>query len=290
MSEVSEIKTCLENKRVLVKFKANEKYKKLPKNHILWAGKLDNTTDKFQVKAKPNGSLYDVFTKNEAAFVANEMGLDPRVFGANYRGDDGFWDDYKVNLSKEGLILDLSNLEDFIKYKVLLTNDGLIAPNLKSLKDRPKASYKYYIVDEGAEKDASAQSMTNKMRAYKELGKISGNIDKLRYITKSLTDKYPGTKVKSKDLEAILDGVFDKKIDKFFKVIEDEYFPYKVLIENAYMYGVVTRDRDLYFHEGKAIANEGVKSTLHNAAIYLADPINQQIKFLIEERIKTAKE
>src|SRR5688572_19035116 len=93
----------------------------------------------------------------ELEWYSRKYGRDLNV----YLQDDNFWEGkmlakgadpnrifqpYFVQLPREGMLLDLSKVEDNIKYKVLLTwTDSRIAPSWENRFDRP--NYMFALVD-----------------------------------------------------------------------------------------------------------------------------------------------
>ena len=289
------IKNPLSNKKVMVKFIDNKKHAEKPKQHMLWKGKLDGTVDKMVVAMMPNGTLRDPFTPNERAFVADATGLNPIIFDPYYKGQDSYWTDYVVIVDKEGLVLDMSNLHDFIKERVLRTNTGLVAPSLEATKNNAKASYKYYLVDEGQDIDAGSQDLEDKTKVYTSLAKISKDKAKMSYLIRQITLKTPGRNIELKTLSAQLNAIIEGNISKIAALIDDKYFEYKVLIENGVLYGAIQYNNGEYAindpKEGiMPMALKGGKADLSAAAEFIAEPMNQKLKFLIEERIKNALE
>ena len=87
---------------------------------------------------------------------------------------------------KQDNILDLSDPEQYIKYKILLANKDEIAPSLQALQDMPKATYKYVIIKEGEETSNARQEMSATMQAYMEYGKYEKDADTLRTIIETI--------------------------------------------------------------------------------------------------------
>ena len=80
---------------------------------------------------KVRKQFYQIFTKDEREAVEKELNKKPGELDF-YDRHNIFWTNFKVNITKEGLKLDLSRIEDVIKYRILL-NDPRIA---KSWTDR----------------------------------------------------------------------------------------------------------------------------------------------------------
>lgn len=100
----------------------------------------------FVVPKLTSGVYVNVLTKNEKAFLEQAMGLEYNALSI-HKKENNFWDDSnpnginRVRLTKQDTYLDLSNPEDYIKYKILLANKDFIAPSLQAMQDMPRASY-----------------------------------------------------------------------------------------------------------------------------------------------------
>jgi len=290
MGKEKEVKVFnpLSSKKVLVKYIMNYKNGVTQKDHPIYGGKLDVATDVFYVKKNVSTDAYmDPFTEDERKFVASQLGIEENRLSPHAL-KNSFWDEYTVSLNKLGETLNLSNVEDFIKLKVLLTNDGLISPNFSLIKNKP--SYRYYIVDEEEEITLKSESLNSKKDAYINYGKIESDKVKLSYIIWRLTERTVASNTKIDTIQAQLEGLLDTKTALFNKHFTDKLFEYKVLIYKGMINGVISRKSEEYYMEGSPIMTGGTTSNLENTAAFLADPINQEIKFLIEDRIKNTKE
>lgn len=283
------VKNFLTNKKIYVRHIPDHKGGIKPKDHPLSGGMLDIATVTLYAKRSRNGSYVDPFTPDEREFVAQQLGLSPERLSIHNR-DDNYWDTFSVSLSKSGMTLDMSNLLDFIKYKVLLTNDGIICDNPAHVRNKP--SYRFLLVDEATEISSKSKTLSSRKLAYKSYGKFEEDKIRLGYIVWQMTSNMPNRTSKLEELQARIEtnDLLEEKADNFNKLVSDKYFEYKVLIYKALINGVITRKNGEYFMEGVLVVKNGSNGNLQNTAQYLADPINQESKFLIEDRINNAKE
>ena len=74
----------------------------------------------------------------------------------------------------------------------------------------------------------------------------------------------------------------------FFVTVKDELLPAKVLIKKALEAGVIGKKNDTYYlrQDGSPLCEMNEESTLNNAARYLSSVKHQDLKFLIEARVK----
>lgn len=279
----------LSNKKILVKYKMNFKNGITEKRHPLYGGMLDTATTTLYLKKNPStGAYVDPFTEDERAFVAATMGIE-EVRLSPHALTNNYWDTYRVVLSKTGTILDMKNIEDFVKYKVLLSNTGIISPDFESVKKRE--TYKYYLVDEANEIKTKSTVINSRKEAYMSYGKIDSDKDKLSYMIWQMTKQFQAKNTSIDVLQAkIMDGdMLESRAEKFNKIFKDKLFEYKIVIYKGLLNSVITRKNEEYYMEGKIIVDNGSTGNLENTAIFLANPANQEIKFLIEDRISNAQ-
>ncbi|MCF0130779.1 MAG: hypothetical protein HUJ71_03585, partial [Pseudobutyrivibrio sp.] len=208
--------SCLRNQKVVVRYipKTSGIWGNNPK-HVLSGGMADTAVRSFVVPRLSSGLLVNVLTDSEKAFLEEYMGLEYNALSI-YKKVNNFWSDSnetginRVRLTKHDNYLDLSDPEDYIKYKILLANKDFIAPSLQALQDAPKATYQFVIIEEGQETKMAQSNMSATMACYKEYGKIENDTDTLRVIIETI-DKRP-TAANTK-----LDGISEyEKLSKQF--------------------------------------------------------------------------
>lgn len=187
-----QIISCLRNERIVVRHvpKLTGMWGNNPK-HILAGGMAEGAVRTFVVPRLSSGMFVNILTDKEKAFLEEIMGLEYNALSI-YKKVDNFWDDSnenginKVRLSKQDNYFNLSDPEDYIRYKILLANKDYIAPSLQALQDTPKATYQYVIISEGEETKTAKDNMSATMRCYKEFGKIEDDFDTLRVIVETI--------------------------------------------------------------------------------------------------------
>ena len=98
------------------------------KQHMLYGGMAENATRTFTVPIiASTGTLKNVLTNAEKAYFEDALGVNLSV----HNKKDNYWENFKVRLTKSDNILDLSNVDDYLKYKVLLANTQFICPSLE---------------------------------------------------------------------------------------------------------------------------------------------------------------
>lgn len=285
--------SCLRNERVIIRHIPKQSGMVTNPKHILYGGMAESSVDTFVVPKLSSGMYANVLTDSEKEFLEDIMGLEYNALSI-YKKIDNFWDDSndngisRVRLTKQDTYLNLSNPEDYIRYKILLANKNYIAPSLQALQDQPKATYRFVIVAEGEENKVAITNMSYTMRCYKEFGKIEDNKDILRLIVETLDGRPTAANVKLEFLQTKANDLIQADSKLFYKIITDPLLPTKVLIKKGIESGIIAnRDNHLYMREDNSpLCESNEESTLNIAAKYLNNPKHQEIKFTIESKLK----
>ena len=163
----------LRKERVFVRFVPHESgLAGADKKHVLSGARANGSTTTFSVPILSSTKTYkNVLTNDEKDFLEQALRLEKNALSV-YNTTNNFWQSYKVKINtKEGLHLDLSNPEDYIKYKVLLANNDFVAPSVQERIDRPKKSYQFEMVSENNEVDMENVKVDALISGAKELGK-----------------------------------------------------------------------------------------------------------------------
>ena len=211
-----------------------------------------------------------------------------------YKKVDNFWDDSnenginKVRLTKQDNYFNLSDPEDYIRYKILLANKDYIAPSLQALQDTPKATYQFVIISEGEETKTAKSNMSATMRCYKEFGKIEDDFDTLRVIVETIDGRPTSKTAKLEFLQTKANELIQHDSKIFLRVITDPMLPTKVLIKKAIEAGLISnRGNYLYLRaDNSPLCEANEEPTLNIAAKYLNSPKHQEVKFALEAKLK----
>lgn len=291
MAKSEKLVNCLRNERVVVRHlpKENAMIGNNPK-HLLSQGMAEGATKRYTVPRLRNGELKNPLTDDEKEFLENYMGLEPNSLSI-YKKERNYWWNFQVVLQKEDNYLDLSSPDDYIRYKVLLLNDNLIAPNLQTLQNYPKATYEYVIIREEEEANVNKKRINSTMEAYKEYGKIEEDAAALRLVIETLTGKPYSSTTKLIVMQDKADTLIKQDAKLFLKTVQDPMFKTKVLIREAIEAGVISnRGGQLYLRDGDTpLCNDGIP-TLGVAAAYLNEPKNSELMLTIEAKVNHYKE
>lgn len=284
---------CLKNEKVIVRFISRAKGMITDPRHILFGGMASGSKMRITTPLLRSGGFADVLTKDEKKFLEYKLGLEPNALSVHNRNNN-FWSDAneqgigRVELIKGDNPFDLSNPIDYIKYKILLANKDQIAPSMQALQDKPKATYKFVIINEGDTAKAANTRVTLKARAYMEFGKINEDKNKMRIIIETIDGRPTAADSKIEYLQGKIGELIESNTKMFLQVVKDPLLDNKILIKKAIEAGVVSnRGNYLYLRESNMpLCEEGQEPTLNIAAKYLSLPKHQELKFSIEAKIK----
>ena len=283
--------SCLRNEKIKIKF--IERNNGLPSNHVLSGGMAEGAKISLVVPKLNTGSFVNVLTDSEKSFLEEYMGLEYNALSIYKKPDEeNFWNDAnpnginKVELRKGINYLDLSDPQQYIKYKILLANKNIICPSLTTLKETPKATYRFVIIAEGEESKQAKSNMNNTMLCYKEYGKIEENIDLLRMIVETLDGRPTAPTVKLEFLQNKCNTLIQKDPKKFLSVITDPLLSTKALIKLSIENGsIANRGNYLYLRsDNTPLCEQNEEPTLNFAAKYLNAPKHQDILFALQAK------
>lgn len=285
MEEVKNKKSTfsLPNEKIIVKFIPHKRGmaagQDITDSHVISGGMLSTAVRRYSVPLQRNGSIKNVLSDEEKEYLENALGLNLSVYG-------DFWTTFRVALYKDDAnnIFDLSNAMDYLAYKVLACLDKHdIAP---SWGDRHKnLTYQFAITREGEEMQEDKKRYDFKKDAFKLYGKIEDDKDKLLAVLRLLTNKNISSDSKLDWLQHKVEEFIDTKPSAFVNVVNDKSFYTKMLIKTAIDKGVIIQNSNKYSTaDGLELCNADEMPTFDNAVKYLDNPINQEVRDIIEAK------
>ena len=284
---------CLRNEKVIGRFISRAKGMITDPRHILFGGMASGSKMRITTPLLRSGGFADVLTKDEKKFLEYKLGLEPNALSVHNRNNN-FWSDAneqgigRVELIKGDNPFDLSNPIDYIKYKILLANKDQIAPSMQALQDKPKATYKFVIINEGDTAKAANTRVTLKARAYMEFGKIQDNADILRTIIETIDGRPTSKNSKIEFLQEKVGKLIQADARLFVRVATDPLLSTKVLIKKAIEGGLISnRGGMLYLKsDGTPLCEDNEEPTMSIAAKYLSMPKHQELMFALQAKLK----
>lgn len=254
-------------------------------NHIIAGGMLEGSYRKFPVPMLRNGGLKNILTDAEKKYFEENV-----YSGQSLSMYSKFWDDFYVTLEKLDTQLDLSIPDDYLRYKLLLGWDKIIAPSLKVFREAPTAQYQFYLEREGEEEQILAKDLSHTQIAWKNFNKIEDNPEILAAVIFLMTGKIAAPNAKPGYLNSQVAQLVDTKAEKFNNLINDAQFESQVLVANAERAGIIKKVKGAYETEdGLPLTEIGQPATVKNVVTFLNDPKNNEVKELILSRLDNIK-
>ena len=278
----------LRNEEVMVRFVPRKMGNEMDqKGHVMEGGLADGAGITLCVPVlRSTGKYKNVLTNDEKDYLEEALGLEFNALSV-YKTDNNYWDNYFVRLTKEGLRLRLSDPEDYIKYKVLLANNDIVAPSVEELQDRPKYTYRYVLVRTADETKLENARMDATMASYKEFGKIDNDFDTMRILVELMDGRPYDINSPAEIFRSRINQLIQKDARAFLRQIQDPLLHTKVILRRATELGKVSKRGDFYYlkSDNSPLCEMGEEPTLSIAARYLNLPAHQDIKFLLESEV-----
>lgn len=228
-----------------------------------------------------SGQLLDPLedlTTEQKDLVARELGYkNADDLNVNKKDKENFWVNRPVFIDKNGKFLDLSNIGDFISYKILEVNYDTIAPSYEERYN--KGTFKFALVFEEEKAKIGNSKLDAKKSAYMLFGKIDGSAKKMAdflwiyYLTDKEAKRVPNNP-NIDYLRGEIGRVIEEKTGTFLSIMSDENFEDKVLIQKSINNSLITRDGQVYTVFGEPTS----KNTLEGLISYLKDERNNNIR------------
>ena len=260
------------------------------KSHVGYGGLFDGNSITVCVPVLSNGNFKNILTNDEKDFLEEELGLDSNALSV-YKTENNYWKNYTITIGKEGLKLNLSDPNDYIRYKVLLANKNIVAPSVQERMDRPKATYRFELVRSGEEANMESMRMDSTMESYKEFGKIENDIDTLRVLVELLDGRPYSSTESPVFFKSRVNQLIQKDAKRFLQYAKDPLLHTKMIIRRSVELGKVSMKNDYYYlaSSGAPLCEQNEKSTLSVAARFLNQPANQDIKYILESEVEKAR-
>lgn len=279
---------CLVNKKVTVRYLPKPSNLIRDPKHVLANGLAEGAKHEYVVPIlQSNGKYCNVLTNDEKDYLEYIMGMEKNALSI-YRTTNNFWDDFKVTLTKEDTVLDLSVPMDFIKYKVLKANKAFIADSLQTLEDKPKETYRFVMVVDDEVEDAGVQKLNSSMEAYMLLGSYKEDKATLCTLLEMLDGRPVNNNVK---IETVLSRLYEyitSNVKLFLKFIKDPLLSTKVLIRQCVAEKLILKRGNYYYlaSDNSPLCDANAEPTINVAAAYLSHPKRSDLKYTLEGKLK----
>lgn len=231
--------------------------------------------------------IFDSQREQEAFEIL--MNKDRGSMSINNR-DNPFWLKFKVEITKDGKVLDLSLVNHALQYKVLMANSTRIAPDWAS---RHKPGIEFALVDDTQLREADNHRADITEKAMDFFIKVRKSNSKMFNVLRLLEKMPPKESIDKTDfLKTEILKVIDQKevgkkgikgISDFIKIMEDPRFENKVLIYDAMDINEIKLLNGMF----KITATDTIMGkSIEQAAEFLDLLQNQEEKILLQQRVK----
>lgn len=277
----------LPEKKVFIKPNlANPGWVKNPKSPAFF--KMEGTYDRLVCPQLRTGQLSNPLTNEEKEFLEKALLMDENQLSI-HKKKDNFWHETFISLGRDTITLDLSDPMDYVKYKIALVNKFLVADNKENARKRRT---KYYIEDlEDVQRETTAKANINKI-AWSTYGKMENDSSQLRAFLIVFNESFgKATKKIAKDtklgfLQKEVSDIIETRIKDFVEIVQHKDYNIRKLIAEGIQTGTLEKNGLKYVI---ADSKEKIGEDLSAAIETLSNPTNQDLKLLIEERIKIQK-
>lgn len=233
--------------------------------------------------SRVSGQYIQVLDKDEQRAIEKELNL-PEGELTFYGRKSPFWAKHRVTLSREGKKLDLSNIYDFLSWKIL-KEDRRIA---HSWAERyASGEYKFALVDPEEEVQVKSTKADLSLEAYKIFAKISDNTVRMQDLIKIITGKTTKSD-KSDFLKGEIEKLIEKDAKGFVDTYNDPQLNMKILVDKALVIGALERTPSKGYKlkgmEDEDMIGESLTETIN----FLLNKKNSDVYLRIKSQVETA--
>jgi hypothetical protein len=224
------------------------------------------------------------FTAEDVKLFAQELGLEDGL-KLNIHVPKSYWRGRTVTIDRNGLHLDLSKIEDLVKFLVLRADTERISRTWGERFDR--GTYKFALVEEGEELLDKVSNLEEKKNAYILFGKMDSSIDKMKdflyvYYLQKKDAKKPPRNATIDQLKNEIGKIIEDDMKTYLFILQDDYYTLKLLIQKANEIGALRRDRSIYSLPG----SDKPIGVLEDLIEYLDDPKNQDVRMKLLHQVE----
>lgn len=225
-------------------------------------------------------------------FFETEMNEKPGSMSV-YNKKDSFWHAFRISIDKDGMELNLSNVVDNLKYRVLC-----VVPQISlTWKERyNSAEYRFALVDGEYEIEDTVKKTDLLMKAYKHLDEINSSENKMRDLLRVFygnNGRITST-ISKKQMIAMIGNIIEEaelpgSLNKFISIIEDSSYNTKVFIQDALESGALVRFNKTKYKMAGGTDNDVIADNEADLIEFLQNKKNSVTRKTLETQIKNSK-
>jgi hypothetical protein len=263
-------------KKDKVTLKPIKKHGWLPDNHdgsIRYSKCFERLTVQAQ---KGTGVLNTGLTENDEVRLETKMHMAPGTL-SKYNKD--YWASFKIDIPKEGAVLNLGNPEDEVKYLVLKAHQRVANSEMERF-DSPFAEY----VMTSDEQEAKVENKKSKLKrkAYKIFSNMSTT--EMKDVLKVI-GKRSGDDASVDFVESQLDKYLSDDPQAFINTVNDPTFKMRAFIDDCLTSRVLIKSGTKYKLPGGDIVGYTLEQTIE----YLQNPDNQEVYLDLKGKMSIGK-
>jgi hypothetical protein len=245
--------------------------------HLLYDGKLDSSIDSFSILRNEAGKYVFELSEAEEKFVIEGLGLNPTDLNRGNRNNE-YLQSIDIEMPKAGIRLNLNDPWDLFVDRILQAYTNVFAPSKRLSKK--KISYRYMRIKADEEVDIILENADLRKKAYKLLCSLEESREKMiMYLLNEGVRLH--RQISTKDVRKLVNDRVEKGYKKFIDTLEEPLFLEKGIINMGVVVGSIQEKNKLYYYDEQPMASDGEPAKLTNAAIFLKDKANAQIRVAI---------
>ena len=225
---------------------------------------------------KGSGVLNTGLTEEDERRLEDKMNMSP---GTLSRYNKDYWTMFRIDVPKQGVILNLAYPEDELKYLVLKAHQRVANSEMERF-DSPFAEY----VMTSQEQEAKVENKKSKLKrkAYKVFSNM--NTTEMRDVLKVM-GKRAGDDASVDFVESQLDKIVTDNPENFLSTVEDPTFKMRAFIDDCTSSRVLIKNGTKYQLPG----GDTVGFTLEQTIEYLQNPDNQEVYLDLKGKMSIGK-
>jgi len=225
---------------------------------------------------KGSGVLNTGLTEEDERRLENKMHMSPGTL-SKYNKD--YWTMFRVDVAKDGVVLNLGLPEDELKYLVLKAHQRVANSEMERF-DSPFAEY----IMTSQEQEAKVENKKSKLKrkAYKVFSNM--NTAEMKDVLKVM-GKRAGDDASVDFVESQLDKIVTDDPQNFLNTVEDPTFKMRAFIDDCISARVLVKNGTKYQLPG----GDTVGYTLEQTIEYLKNPDNQEVYLDLKGKLGITK-
>lgn len=236
------------------------------------------------------GAMVDPFAgmaKEDIAVIAEKLALNPQDFNVNKK-ENNFWANRGPRLTKDETILDLSTVEGFINYRILLCDTDHIAKSWQERND--KQTYKFALVDASEEAKTRRATADEKKNAYIRFGSFNNDVNKMKdfinfYYNKKRLPNRIGTDWKDDHFVSEVSRILEDDTHTFLDITNSPMYNEEIFVMQLVEKGILEYKNAMYYIVGEP-QPVGNYDTMVK---FLHDKKNNETKLQLKAKLDRAK-